>query len=228
MWRKIFASLNVLTVLWSVFSIAVVILNWLGVLPYYNIYLKEKSGITPITFMFPGNQMRLGAEFETPVDMSEIENVVWTLKESSGKEYEQFPQISPEITLHPDYSGILNITVKAKLRGQKDERIGSRSIQIVQKQPQQLSLHDGGLFYMPPDWQDVDSSTVQVYLGDAKWVPASATVKAPNQLKLALRGGDFPIWDGKAYLRFKTSDDTTTTYNYEALMTLDPSINPNR
>src|SRR3990167_1292434 len=179
-----------------------------------------------ITFMFPGNQMRLVAEFETPVDMSEIENVAWTLRESSGKEYEQFPQISPEITLHPDYSGTLNISVKAKLRGQKNERIGSRSIQIVQKQPQQLSLHNGGIFHMPPDWEDIDSSTVQVYAGDAKWVPASATVKARNQLKLGIQGSDFPIWDGKAYLRFKSSNDTSTTYNYETLMALDPSINP--
>ncbi|MNR40667.1 hypothetical protein D3C85_1589790 [compost metagenome] len=116
--------------------------------------------------------------------------------------------------------------MKAKLRGQKNERIGSRSIQIVQKQPQQLSLHDGGIFHLPPDWQGIDSSTVQVYAGDAEWVPASATVKAPNQLKLAPLGGDFPIWDGKAYLRFKTSDDASSTYNYEALMTFDPSINP--
>ena len=220
--QKILKWIEGIVAVWGFLSIVAVILDAVGWLPVYDIHYTKKTAITPTVFMYPGEKIRLTAEFARSVESRQIESVVWRLKDSAGKEYRDLPRLRDvDLALLPDFSGTVNVDVKAKLFSEDQERHGSGSIHIVQTKPYQMVFRAGGKFALPAGWKDLSPKDAELYGGSAKWLRVSGLAKDPTELHLETEGRSFPIWDGKALLRYKSADDPSAPYRYETLTALD-------
>lgn len=221
--EKIMKYIERIGALWGLCTIIVTVLNLVGLLPYYNIYYKKKTEITPVLSVYPGAQIRLSAEFADSVDPQKIEDVIWKVKYSSGKEYENLSKTRElDIALLPDLSGILNLDVKAKIHEEEKERHGATSIQVVQTKPHNLSHQKGAAFALPAArLAEIDWNTVQLYGGTWEWLTAYQFKESQNSLRLSMKERSFPTWDGRAYLRYKPKNNQTGGYHYESLTALD-------
>ena len=219
--KVIWTIVKIIGTLWACFSALAVICDLLGLLPYYDIYYRKKTDITPIVFQYPGQNVRLCADFARTVEPKDIERVVWNLKDSSGKKYTDLPHLRDvDLTLIPDFSGTVNVEVKAKLYQEDHERHGRGSIYIVQTKPHKLTRIVEGAFLFLGDLEKVDLKSLQLYEGSANWVPANAAIEGPGRVRFTMEGRSVPVWDGKAYLRYKPSEAPTGSYQYDAAMAL--------
>ena len=116
--------------------------------------------------------------------------------------------------------GIKNYGTRYKLYQEDDERYGRGSIYIVQTKPHKLTRIEDGTFVLPWDLEKVDLKSVQLYEGSANWAPATATIAGAGTVRFTMEDRSFPVWNGKAYLRYKPSGDPTGSYQYEAAMAL--------
>lgn len=221
MLRVIWNIIKFIVTIWAFLSIAAIILDALGLLPYYDIYYRKKTDITPIVSSYPGQNVRLSADFARSVELKDIERIVWNLKDSSGKKYPNLPQLREvDITLIPDFSGIINVEVKAKIFQENKERYGIGSIHIVQTKPLKLTRLKNGQFMLPSDIGKIDLMSVQLYEGSENWLPAHATVEKSGVVRFTTMGPSFPVWDGKAYFRYKPTSDPSGSYQYKAATAL--------
>jgi hypothetical protein len=173
--------------------------------------------------LYPGQNVRLSAEFARSVNSQEIEKVVWNLKDSSGKDYGDLPNLRDiDVTLIPDFSGTVNVTVRATLLGENEARHGTGSIQIVQTKPHRLAFLRDGTFVLPPGLEKVEFRGMQLYGGSSIWYPASAATEESGKLRLMTEDRPFPTWDGKAFIRYKTSADSRGLYQYHTVTALNP------
>jgi hypothetical protein len=223
MLRKIWMCINGAVTLWGFGSIIVVVLNAIGWLPGYEIVYKKRTEITPVASVYPGQRIRLRAEFPDAVRQSDIQSVTWRLRYSSGKEYDHLPQgDSMDVTLLPDLSGILNVDVKARLSGENEERHGVTSIPVVQTKSYNLVQLMAATVQFPPQLVGPNLKSVQLYEGASSWMAASAsTQKKPDVVRLETEAHSFPAWDGKVYLRYKQADDPKGGYRYEVLTAME-------
>lgn len=218
MFQKVWKCIEVVVALWGFFTIVAIIADAARVLPSYDIYYRKKTDITPVVSQYPGQDIRLSAEFANSVDTQKLERVSWNLRDSSGKEYTDLPHLSQvDVTLVPDFSGTVTVAVTAKLVDEKEEMHGSVSFQIVQKKPRQLVFVKDGTFLLSTGTAKIDLKSVQLYGGSANWLPALATTLDPDRVRLMTEGRSFPTWDGKAYLRYKSGVDPTGLYQIEAV-----------
>lgn len=216
-WRFVQAIVTI----WGFLAIVAIIVDALGLLPYYDIYYRKKTDITPIVFLYPGQNVRLCADFARSVNPKDIERIVWHLKDSSGKEYTDLPHLKDvDLTLLPDFSGIVNVEVKAKLYQDDKERFGKGSIYVVQIKPHKLNHIVNGAFVLPRNLKKADLKSIQIYEGSENWVPALASVEGAGTVRLATVGSPFTVWDGIAYLRYKLSENQAESYQYETAMAL--------
>ena len=203
--------------LWGFFAILIIIFSSLHLLPYYEIVYKKKTDITPRTSIYPGEKIRLSAEFTDAVELPDIESISWELVDSSGnKSQQELEGKDVDIQLEPDKSGILNIKVKAKLKDDADERTGSSSIQIVQTKPEKVKLGKAKIF-LPADWPKIKISTLQFYDGLNQWANVKNLKLSSDNETLVIEGSKIPIWNGKTFLRYKSVDNPFGSYEYQAL-----------
>lgn len=209
--------------LWGLVTMIVTVLHLVGWLPFYNIYYKRKTEITPVVSVYPSAQIRLSAEFADSVEPQKIKNVMWNIKYSSGEEYNNLSQARElDIILLPDLSGILNLGVKAKLYEEEKERHGAASIHVVQAKPHKLSYQKSATFALPAArLEEIDLSTVQLYGGTSEWLTAYQFKESQDSLRLSAKERSFPTWNGRAYLRYKPKNNQTGGYHYESLTALD-------
>ena len=202
---------------WGAFSFAVVVLGSVGMIPGYELVYKKKTEITPRTYLYPGNELRLSAEFAQRVELPDIEHVNWTAVDSSGQKYRDLPAGKEiDIQLLPDYSGILNVSVKAKLRGENVERSGSGSIHIAQTSPQKIVV-GAGKIQLPFKKERILPGSLQLYAGSNRWGSVSEAAITKTEDGVILERTPLPVWDGKAFVRYKMADDPSGPFNFKAL-----------
>lgn len=206
--------------IWGALSVLVILLDAIGLLPMYDIYYKKKSEITPKLLVYPGQKIRLSAQFDQSIDYSAIESVKWNLQDSSGKEYANLPQLNEvDVLLLPDYSGLIKITVKASLHS-SETRIGTGSIQVVQTKPQKLALNHESTFLTPADWGTTNKKGLEVYAGSFNWLPVSEVSNSQGELRLNTGGRSLQVWDGKIIYRSKqlsTKNNPPPKFKYDSL-----------
>jgi hypothetical protein len=205
----------------GVVSVVVVFGGWMEWFPGYDVTFKKKSEITPGTHVFPGSTVRLIAEFARAVTDSELEKVEWNAVNSSGQKYRDLQgnrQI--DVVLLPDYSGIVNVTVKAKVRNEGAERVGSGSIHIAQTSPRKLEIAEGRV-QLPFHKSRIDPGSLQIYEGANRWAPVPAAAVTEQENNLILKD-KLPVWDDKAFVRYKLTDDPSGPFKYEALLARQP------
>lgn len=216
MLKKILAIIHVIVTIWGFLSICAIIADFFGVLPYYEIDYRKKTDITPTVHLFPGQNVRLSADFARSVNPKDIKEIVWELKHSSGEAYTDLPHLKEvDLTLLPDFSGIVNVTVKATLYQEDKERVGEGSIYVVQTKPYKLDNREYAKTEAPLSPKKIDPSSIQVYDGSAKWRSVPAPGEEAGKEGLILSAGS-TVWDDTAYFRFKLSDKPDEPYQYTA------------
>ena len=83
-----------------------------------------------------------------------------------------------------------------------------------------MSQMKNAAFALPFDWKEVELKTVQIYAGSSHWLPVSQVSSSEKEVYLATDVKSFSVWDGKAFLRYKSADNPTAMYKYEALTAL--------
>ena len=214
--------ISIITIIWTFLSIVTLILDFFGVLPWYDIQYRKKTDITPIVNLYPGEKVRLCPEFATPVASKNIKSIIWNLRNSSGEEYIDPPTTKDvDLTLLPDYSGILNVEVTAILDPNNQERFGKKSLHIVQTEPYKLKYKKVSIVTWPLGLQKDDLKGMEIYEGAAKWSKTYAIYEKHGFVQLAGHKKAIPIWDGMAYFRYKSSKNPTAPYQYETARALD-------
>lgn len=187
---------------WGFLSILAIFLDVLGVLPLYDVVYKRKTDIEPVISLYPGQNVRLSANFASAVSPSDIESVKWVLKDSSGHEYGDLPSLKDvDFILVPDFSGTVSARVSAKLLGDQSERYGYGAFHIVQKEPIKLFYADSSAFIVPSLDSTALDGRVQVYSGNDSWVDVTPTTLENGSIQLLSSGKNIPVWGGTAYLR---------------------------
>lgn len=188
---------------WGFLSIVALGLDYIGLLPVYDIHYKKKTDITPELSVFPGGNIQLNARFWEHVGNDQIESVTWTLKDSKGRDFPEIPSLrSVSVQLLPDFAGTMTVGVEAKLIGDDRKRTGRSSFHIVQTKPKQLDLVSEAQFLVPSTLKKNAIGHVQLYAGDDLWVDASVIDTTANTLSLTKRTRPLATWDGQAYLRY--------------------------
>lgn len=208
--KVVYKTLNVVGVVWGGIAAIIVVLNWINLLPVYDIHLQKKTGLIPRTFLYPGQNVRLSAEFARGVSTPDIQSVFWKLSDSSGRAYTELPTgRDVDVRLPPDFAGTVRVDVRAKMLNEDDERHGAGSIQIVQNAPLPLS-YVSEVFIDAPQKIDVSEfKGAEIYAGAAKWEKVGVTLES-GKIRIQANGGKVPIWDGLAFLRFRSTPEFET------------------
>lgn len=217
--RKIIKIIELIVLFSGFISIVVLVLNFFGVLPYYDVHYIKKTEITPRTSVFPGQVVRLTTDFTSAVDLPQLERVIWDLTTASGRSYGSFEGGREiDVQLLPDFSGIINIGVKARVRGESAERNGVTSLHIAQDKPRKITIQ-AARFQAPLDWKGLDSTKFQVYAGNNQWLDTTGLklTDYKGNMKFVIENSNIPVWDGKTYFRYKATDKPPDISKYRAL-----------
>ncbi|MBS3797193.1 hypothetical protein [Pseudoalteromonas sp. BDTF-M6] len=216
---------NIVTV-WGFISILIVIFNWAGLLPKYDIQLVEKKAITPEVLVHPGENIRLNALFLNSVSNQKIEAITWSLQDSKGNKYQGIPNLSSvDIQLLPDFSGMMKISVEAKIFGESNPRTGEGSFQIVQTNSYQMKKLTHGEFSLPDNLTEEHLKLMQVYAGSSQWVDAAMADSRGSIANLKSQVDELTTWGGKAYIRYIPKESNSEQFEYAVATQIDADEN---
>lgn len=189
------------------------VLSTLNILPFYKVRRYPISGVTPSIHLFPGQKIKLAADFVDAVPENTISEVDWRISQRN-RTFEA-TGIHPTVILPVDGGGTYELAVEARILNEQGSRKGQSTFHVEQNSDQKIKFKRESTLNLKPSFRNrvlpASAESVEVYVGDSTWSPAIKTSAEKYQIKVS-PGTELPVYEGRVIYRLKGKEKDLSAY----------------
>lgn len=215
-----FIALEYICFAWALLSIVWSILQAFGITKGIITFVP-KDDINPIIQLYPGNSIKLKADFLEPVPQGNIIDLKWTIT-GTNKTIEM-SDLEPIVILPPE-GGIYNLHAEAKVRDAEDMK-GSTNFYVVQTVAKKMTANED--IKVKIDNTPIPEKVVEVFKGSGTVAALAVEVENGASYVKIQKGQELPVINGKVFYKTKSSQMAAEAKSGYKTFELKSESNPN-